>query len=52
MERDHGPSAEWRGRLSHHTLREEVGRTVSDPAEVDEEVHALREALIVSGDRA
>ena len=27
-------------------LREEVGRTVSDPAEVDEEIHALCEALI------
>jgi RNA polymerase sigma factor (sigma-70 family) len=29
-------------------LREEVGRTVSDPAEIDEEVHALCEALIAS----
>ena len=27
-------------------LREEVGRTVSDPAEIDEEIHALCEALI------
>ena len=32
-------------------LREEVGRTVSDPAEVDEEIHALCEALIVSEGR-
>jgi hypothetical protein len=29
-------------------LREEVGRTVSDSAEVDEEIHALCEALIAS----
>ena len=29
-------------------LREEVGRTVSDAAEVDEEIHALCEALIAS----
>lgn len=29
-------------------LREEVARTVSDPAEVDEEVHGLCEALIAS----
>jgi RNA polymerase sigma factor (sigma-70 family) len=27
-------------------LREEVGRTVSDPEEIDEEIHALCEALI------
>jgi RNA polymerase sigma factor (sigma-70 family) len=27
-------------------LREEVGRTVSDPAKIDEEIHALCEALI------
>ena len=32
-------------------LREEVGRTVSDAAEVDEEIHALCEALIVSEGR-
>jgi RNA polymerase sigma-70 factor (ECF subfamily) len=30
-------------------LREEIARTVSDPAEVDEEIHALCDALIVSG---
>jgi RNA polymerase sigma factor (sigma-70 family) len=30
-------------------LREEVGRTVSDPANIDEEIHALCEALIISG---
>jgi RNA polymerase sigma factor (sigma-70 family) len=32
-------------------LREEVGRTVSDPAEIDEEIHALCEALIASQGR-
>jgi RNA polymerase sigma factor (sigma-70 family) len=32
-------------------LREEVGRTVSDAAEVDEEIHALCEALIASEGR-
>jgi RNA polymerase sigma factor (sigma-70 family) len=32
-------------------LREEVTRTVSDPAEVDEEIHALCEALIASEGR-
>jgi RNA polymerase sigma factor (sigma-70 family) len=32
-------------------LREEVGCTVSDPAEIDEELHALCEALIVSEGR-
>jgi RNA polymerase sigma factor (sigma-70 family) len=34
------------------TVRQEIARTVSDPAEVDEEIHALCEALIVSGDGA
>jgi RNA polymerase sigma factor (sigma-70 family) len=29
-------------------LREEVGRTVSEPAEIDEEIHALCEALIAT----
>jgi hypothetical protein len=29
-------------------LREEVGRTVSDPSEIDEEIHAICEALIAS----
>jgi serine/threonine protein kinase/tetratricopeptide (TPR) repeat protein len=29
-------------------LREEVGRTVGDPAEIDEEIHALCEALVAS----
>jgi RNA polymerase sigma factor (sigma-70 family) len=29
-------------------LREEVGRTVSDPAEIDEEIHALCDALVAS----
>src|SRR6266436_9297340 len=32
-------------------LREEVGRTVSDPAEIDGEIHALCEALIAAGGR-
>jgi RNA polymerase sigma factor (sigma-70 family) len=32
-------------------LREEVARTVGDPAEVDEEIHALCEALIASEGR-
>jgi hypothetical protein len=32
-------------------LREEVGRTESDPAEIDEEIHALCEALIASEGR-
>ncbi len=27
-------------------LREEVGRTVSDPAEIDEEIHGLCDALV------
>jgi RNA polymerase sigma factor (sigma-70 family) len=33
-------------------LREEVGRTVSDPAEIDEEIHALCEALVASEGRS
>jgi DNA-directed RNA polymerase specialized sigma24 family protein len=32
-------------------LREEVARTVSDPAEVDQEIHALCEALIAAEGR-
>jgi RNA polymerase sigma factor (sigma-70 family) len=32
-------------------IREEVARTVSDPAEVDEEIHALCEALIAAEGR-
>jgi RNA polymerase sigma-70 factor (ECF subfamily) len=32
-------------------LREEVGRTVSDPTEIDEEIHALCDALIRSEGR-
>jgi RNA polymerase sigma-70 factor (ECF subfamily) len=32
-------------------LREEVGRTVADPAEIDEEIHALCEALIATEGR-
>ncbi|HEY5704847.1 MAG TPA: hypothetical protein VIS96_04665 [Terrimicrobiaceae bacterium] len=32
-------------------LCEEVGRTVSDPGEVDEEIHALCEALIATEGR-
>jgi hypothetical protein len=30
-------------------VRQEIARTVSDPKEVDEEIHALCEALIVAG---
>jgi RNA polymerase sigma factor (sigma-70 family) len=32
-------------------LRQEVGRTVSDPAEIDQEIHALCEALIATRGR-
>jgi len=32
-------------------VREEVGRTVSDPAEIEEELRSLCEALIVSEGR-
>src|SRR6516162_8929392 len=32
-------------------VREEVGRTVCDPAEIDEEIHALCEALVASEGR-
>ena len=32
-------------------LREEVGRTASDPAEIDEEIHALCDALVASEGR-
>ena len=32
-------------------LREEIGRTVSDQAEVEDEVHALCEAVVASGGR-
>jgi RNA polymerase sigma factor (sigma-70 family) len=32
-------------------LREEVGRTVSDSAEIDEEIHGLCDALIAAGGR-
>jgi RNA polymerase sigma factor (sigma-70 family) len=32
-------------------LREEVGRTVSDPAEIDQEIHALCDALVASEGR-
>jgi RNA polymerase sigma factor (sigma-70 family) len=40
-------------RLRKYTalLREEVGRTVSGPAEIDEEIHALCEALVASEGR-
>ena len=33
-------------------LREEVGRNVSDQAEIDGEIHALCEALIASEERS
>jgi hypothetical protein len=32
-------------------LREEVGRTVSDPGEIDDEIHALCGALVASEGR-
>jgi hypothetical protein len=32
-------------------VREEIGRTVSDPREVDQEIHALCEALIAAEGR-
>ena len=32
-------------------LRQEAGRTVSDPAEIDKEIHALCEALVASEGR-
>jgi RNA polymerase sigma-70 factor (ECF subfamily) len=32
-------------------LREEIARTVSDPDEVDDEIHALCEAIIASEGR-
>jgi RNA polymerase sigma factor (sigma-70 family) len=32
-------------------LRQAIGRTVSDPAEIDQEIHALCEALIATGGR-
>ena len=32
-------------------LREAAGRTVSDPAEIDEEIHALCDALVASEGR-
>jgi hypothetical protein len=38
----------WLGGL----LREEVGRNVSHQAEIDEEIHALCEALIASEGRS
>jgi len=34
-----------------HFLRQEISRTVSDPAEIDEEIHALCDALVVTGGR-
>ena len=30
-------------------VREEIGRTVTNPADVDEEIHALCEALVAAG---
>ena len=32
-------------------VREEIGRTVTDPAEIDQEIHALCEALIAAEGR-
>jgi len=33
------------------SVREEIGRTVSTPAEIDAEIHELCEALVVAGGR-
>jgi hypothetical protein len=33
-------------REKRRTLARGVGRMVSDPAEIDEEIHALRDALV------
>ena len=58
MERDHGPPAE--GAASFHTTRwtivmraaqSQAQGGVSDPAEIDEEIHALCEAVIASEGR-
>ena len=38
----------WMFAWLRRVLCEEVGRDVSDPAETDEEIRALREALIAS----
>ena len=32
-------------------LRQEIGRTVSDPADIDQEIHALCEALVATEGR-
>jgi hypothetical protein len=40
-----------RKRYTALLLREEVGRTVSDSAEIDEEIHALCDALVASEGR-
>jgi hypothetical protein len=37
--------------MNDNLQNEEVGRTVSEPAEIDEEIHALSEALIASEGR-
>jgi hypothetical protein len=37
--------------LDRLACRKEVGGTVSDPAEIDEEIHALCEALIATEGR-
>jgi hypothetical protein len=41
----------WARQRYHALLREEVARTVGDPAEVDEEIHALCEAVIAAEGR-
>ena len=41
----------WLRKRYRALLREEVGPTVLDPAEIDEEIHALCEALITSEGR-
>jgi hypothetical protein len=39
------------GKRSTALLREEVGRTLSDPSAIDEEIHALYDALVASEGR-
>jgi hypothetical protein len=50
--RGHSPDDAHRLRKRCTALfRDEVGRTVSDPAEIDEEIHALCDTLVASEGR-
>ena len=40
-----------RGKFRFFLVPEEVARTVADPSEIDEEIHALCEALIAAEGR-